>query len=125
MVSVSKSKETSPIIVKPVESEDENKESFIQKVEASEVDTPYEETNLPSDMDVLLKLYDHICEKINKLTSEIEYIDNIIESRYSYSLTYDELKQFKRERSYWKGTWTRSTSRSMNWKIKSRSSLDS
>lgn len=96
VVSVSKSKETSPIIVKPVESEDENKESFIQKVEASEVDTPYEETNLPSDMDVLLKLYDHICEKINKLTSEIEYIDNIIESRYSYSLTYDELKQFKK-----------------------------
>ncbi|CAI8492312.1 unnamed protein product [Hanseniaspora opuntiae] len=96
VVSVSKSKETSPSIVKPVKSEDENKESFIQKVEASEVDTPYEETNLPSDMDVLLKLYDHICEKINKLTSEIEYIDNIIESRYSYSLTYDELKQFKK-----------------------------
>lgn len=96
VVSVSKSKETSPSFVKPVENEDKNKESFIQKVEAREVDTPYEETTMPSNMDVLLKLYDHICEKINKLSGEIEYIDNIIESRYSYSLTYDELKQFKK-----------------------------
>lgn len=96
VVSVSKSKETSPSLKKPVETMDERKESFMQKVEASEADTVYEETSMPSDMDVLLKLYDHICEKINKLGSEIDYIDNIIESRYSYSLTYDELKQFKK-----------------------------
>jgi len=47
-------------------------------------------------VDILLKLYDHICEKINKLSNEIDYVTNIIESRYSYFLTYDELKQFKK-----------------------------
>lgn len=96
VVSVTKSKETSPNFVKEEEIEDENKESFLQKVKADEEDTTYEETQVPNDMDVLLKLHDHICRKINKLSSELDYIDNIIESRYSYSLTYDELKQFKK-----------------------------
>lgn len=100
VVSVSKSKETSPVLVKsPIVSDEEPdtpKQKFIEKVEKEETNVPYEETPIPNDVDILLKLYDHICEKINKLSNEIDYVTNIIESRYSYSLTYDELKQFKK-----------------------------
>lgn len=98
VVSVSKIKETTPTFSKSANSSSESitKQEFFEKVDGPTISTVYEETPIPNDVDVLLKLYDHICEKINKLGNEIEYVTNIIESRYSYSLTYDELKQFKK-----------------------------
>lgn len=60
-----------------------------------EIKKTFEEIQLPSDMEIMLKLHDHLCTKIKKLINEIEYVEKIVNNHYSYSLTFDELNQFK------------------------------
>lgn len=67
--------------------------SEIAKVE--EIRKTFEEIQLPSDMEIMLKLHDHLCNKIKKLINEIEYVEKIVNNHYSYSLSFDELNQFK------------------------------
>ncbi|XBW35186.1 hypothetical protein QEN19_000749 [Hanseniaspora menglaensis] len=55
----------------------------------------FEEMDIPSDIDIMLKLHDHLCTKILKLKTEIDYVSNIVNNHYSYSLTFHELNQFQ------------------------------
>lgn len=63
--------------------------------DVEEIRKTFEEIEIPSDMNIMLSLHDHLCKKINKLITEIEYVDKIVNNHYSYSLTFDELNQFK------------------------------